>query len=370
MPDNTPAPEVNAREKFICPACGGEAVWDARKQKLVCPFCGTESTAALPAAGTLAGHDLAQALTAMLKAPLAPVHDARRMVRCQSCNAISVLDASRQAQRCEFCGSAQLVPYADEGVVVRPEGVLPFALAEDGARDRIRAWYGKLWLAPGALKRRALTDTVKGVYLPYWTFDADVDAAWTAERGHYYWTTETYYEKGEMRTRQVQQVRWEPAAGRLAHHFDDELVCASVGVHPALVRGIEPFPMNALKPYDAGYVSGWVVERYRIDLADAATRARAAMDAETRGLCGTAVGGDTYRNLDVQAQYSAQTFKHVLAPVWLLTYTFGAKSFQCAINGVSGAIQGEYPKSPWKIALIVVAVIVALVVFASLGGHR
>ncbi|HEV8502341.1 MAG TPA: zinc ribbon domain-containing protein [Casimicrobiaceae bacterium] len=369
----SPAPEVDAREKFLCPACGGEATWDPRKQKLVCPFCGTESTAALPATGSVAEHDLAAALRDMLQAstqgPAAAAGGARQ-VRCRSCNAISVLDPARQAQRCEFCGSAQLVPYAETRAMLRPEGVLPFSVPEDGARDRIRAWYGKLWLAPGALKRRALTDTVKGVYLPYWTFNAHVDATWTAERGHYYWTTETYYENGQPRTRQVRQVRWEAAAGCLAHDFGNELVCGSVGVHPQLMRGVEPFPMTAIKPYDAGYVSGWVVERYQVDLADAAARARATMDAQTRALAGAAVGGDTYRNLDVTAHYSAQTFKHILAPVWLLSYTFGTRAFQCVINGVSGAIAGEYPKSPWKIALLVLAVIVVVIVVASSGGHH
>ena len=81
----------------------------------------------------------------------------------------------------------------------------------------------------------------------------------------------------------MQHVRWEPAAGRLSHFFDDDLVCASVGVHPELLRGIEPFPTQTLKPYDAGYVAGWVVERYQIDLVGAAQRARAAMDAKVAG---------------------------------------------------------------------------------------
>lgn len=367
-------PEINAREKFICPACGGEAVWNPGKQKLVCPFCGTESASPMSAAGTVAEHDLAATLRGMLDpraGALAPgVANAARQVRCQSCNAISIVDPARQAQNCEFCGSAQLVPYEQGNEVIRPEGVLPFTVAEDSARDRIRAWYGKLWLAPGALKRRALTDTAKGIYLPYWTFNAHVDATWTAEAGHYYWTTESYTEGGQLRTRQVRQVRWEPAAGRLAHQFDNDLVCASVGVHPALMRGVEPFPMNALKAYDPGYVSGWVVERYQVDLADAARAARADMDAQTRQLCAAQIPGDTYRNLQVDANYSAQTFKHILAPVWLMTYTFGARSFQCVINGVSGAIQGEYPKSPWKIALLVLAVVVAVIVFASMSGHR
>ena len=361
--------EALALAKFACPACGGEAVWNPARQKLVCPFCGTESPAKLDAAGTIVEHDLVAALRGLTDEARGWQADTRQ-VRCQSCNAISVLNPARQAQNCEFCGSAQLVPYAETKAAFRPESVLPFKVSEGSARDRIRAWYGKLWLAPSALKRRALTDTVRGIYLPYWTFDAAVDATWTAEAGHYYYTTESYVENGETRTRQVRQVRWEPAAGQLSHFFDDDLVCASVGVHPNILRGIEPFPTQELKPYDAGYVSGWIVERYQIDLVGAAQRARELMDAKLQGLCAQAVPGDTFRNLVVHADYSRQTFKHILAPAWLLTYTFGARSFQCAMNGVTGAIAGEYPKSPWKIALLVLAVIVGIIIVMSMSGHR
>jgi hypothetical protein len=358
--------ETVALSKFTCPACGGEAVWTPAKQKLVCPFCGTESEAPV-VVGAIPEHDLAAALRGLLDAPRGWQAE-KREVKCRSCNAISVLDPKRQAQNCEFCGSAQLVPYAETQPAFRPESALPFKLAESSARDAIRAWYGKLWLAPSALKRRALTDTVRGVYLPYWTFDARVDAAWTAEAGYSYTTTQTYVEGGQTRSREVRQIRWEPAAGRLQHFFDDDLVCASVGVHPELLRGIEPFPTQDLKPYDPAYVAGWVVERYQIDLPAATQRARAAMDAKMQDLCIQQIPGDTFRNLVVHTSYSEQTFKHILAPVWLLSYTYGARAFQCAMNGVTGSVRGEYPKSPWKIALLVFVIFIVVVIALSLSG--
>lgn len=362
-------PETVALSKFACPACGGEAVWNPAKQKLVCPFCGTESPAKLDSGGAIVEHDLAAALRGIGNDQRGWLAE-KRQVKCQSCNAISVLDPQRQAQNCEFCGSAQLVAYEETKPAFRPESVLPFRNSESDARDRIRAWYGKLWLAPNALKRRALTDTVRGIYLPYWTFDAQIHAEWTAEAGHYYYTTETVSADGKLQTRQVQHTRWESAAGALDHFFDDDLVCASIGVHPDLLRGVEPFPTQELTPYAPGYVAGWVVERYQLDLVAAAQRARDAMEAKIQALCAAEVPGDTYRNLVVHTDYAGQTFKHILAPVWLLRYAYGTRAFQCVMNGITGAIRGEYPKSPWKVALLVIAILIGVLIFFSFAGKR
>ena len=127
--------ETAAIAKFACPACGGEAVWNPAKQKLVCPFCGTESPAKLVAGtGKVVEHDLVSALRGITDDARGWKAD-KRQVKCQSCNAISVFDPSRQAQNCEFCGSAQLVPYAETTPAHRPESVLPFTLSESTARS-------------------------------------------------------------------------------------------------------------------------------------------------------------------------------------------------------------------------------------------
>jgi hypothetical protein len=235
-----------ALSKFACPACGGEATWNPSRQKLVCPFCGTESPAREDSGGAIVEHDLVAALRGIGD----DVHGwqaERRQVKCRSCNAISVLDPSRQAQNCEFCGSAQLVPYDEKKPAFRPESVLPFKISESVARERIRARYGKLWLAPSALARKALTDSVRGIYLPYWTFDAKRRRR-VGGGSRPLLQTETFEQNGRVQTHQVQHVRWEPAAGRFQQAFDDDLVCASVGIHADLLRGIEPFRRSSSSP--------------------------------------------------------------------------------------------------------------------------
>ena len=314
------------------------------------------------AAGQVQELDLATAL-ANIPASDRGWQTATRTVKCQSCQAISVFKPERVAQNCDFCGSPALVPYEETKAPIRPESVLPFKLSESDVRDKVREWYKSRWFAPNRFKSRAFTDTLHGLYLPYWTFDAQVAARWTAEAGHYYYTTETYRDsKGNSQTRQVRHTRWEYAAGSLEHFFDDELVPASQGVPAELLRKIEPFPTAALAPYDAGYVSGWVVEQYQIDLVAAAQHSRSAMDVKLRELCAQQIPGDTYRNLEVIADYSAQTFKHVLLPIWLLTYQYGAKTFRIACNGVTGTVAGKYPKSWIKITLLVIALLILLMI--------
>ena len=57
-------------------------------------------------------------------------------------------------------------------------------------------------------------------------------------------------------------------------------------------------------------------------------------------------------------------------PVWLLTYNFGARAFQVVINGFTGRIAGDYPKSFWKILfLVIVAIAVALLILSVVGEN-
>src|SRR5262249_10628183 len=161
--------------------------------------------------------------------------------------------------------------------------------------------------------------------------------------------------------KQVRRVRWRSASGELSHVFNDDLVPASVGVSARRLKGVEPFPTTVgLIPYDAGFLAGWTVERYQIDLVSAATKSRQQMEAELRRLCGEQVPGDTYRNLDVNATFADQKFKHILVPVWLLTYVYGTKSYQVVVNGITGKISGERPWSWNKITLVVIIVLLVL----------
>lgn len=359
--------EISALEKHACPACGAQAEWHAGRQKLVCPFCGTESPYVIDReTGKVAEIDLVIALRELPEEERG-WQTATRSVQCQSCRAVMVFDPTRVGQNCEFCGSPALVDYQEIKSPIRPQGVLPFKVDRNRVRDDIRGWWRSKWFAPGRLVRAALVDTVHSLYIPYWTFDATAHCPWEAEAGYYYYVdVEGRDSQGKRVVRKERRTRWEPASGTVNHAFDDEPVPGTQGLPLDLLRQVEPFPTQEVVPYDTAFLSGHVVEHYRVVLLEAAERSQQQMHQALERLCAQQVPGDTHRNLRIFPTFSGRTFKHVLVPIWLLTYNYGAKVFQVIVNGYTGRIAGKYPISWWKVllvillALIVVAIVIAM----------
>jgi hypothetical protein len=334
----------------------------------VCPFCGTESPYQIDReTGKVVENDLAAALRD-LPDERRGWQAERRSVQCQSCRAVMVYEPDRVGQNCEFCGSPAMVAYEEIKSPIRPEGVLPFKVDRHRVRDDIRGWWRRQWFAPGRLATASLVDKVHSMYIPYWTFDAQAHCPWDAEAGHYYYVSvEGRDSKGNRVVRQERRTRWEAASGVVDHFFDDEPVPGTQGLPMALLRQVEPFPTADLVPYDTAFLSGHVVEHYKVVLLDAANASQQQMHRALEQLCARQVPGDTYRNLQIHPVFSGQTFKHILVPIWLLTYMFGRKAYQVLVNGSTGKIAGNRPWSMWKILFaIVVAVIVAVTVLAVL----
>lgn len=355
---STPPPpipqDISALEKHLCLACGAQAEWNAAKQRLVCPFCGTEAQYAFKeGTGPIEELDLERALRET-------GDDGRgwkaetKSVQCRSCKAVMVYEAARVGQNCEFCGSPALVDYDSIKPPITPSSLLPFRISEAQVRETVRSWFSSKWLAPNAFKKKALVDTLHGLYIPYWTFDAHVVCPWRADSGTY------YYEKQGKNT--VRRVRWTPASGVIEHFFDDQLIPGTRGIDHHLLAQIEPFPTTELVPYDTAYLSGHVVEQYQVVLVDAAQAGLEKMHEHVRQMCIAAIPGDTHQNLRFSPQWSGRTFKHVLVPVYVMTYVYGRTPYQVVVNASNGRMGGTYPISWVKVALIIVAILIALMI--------
>lgn len=354
------APIAATTRKFPCAACGADVVWAPGAAALECPYCGTRQEVA-PEGEPVRERDLA--------AGLARPRDTgwgveRKAVRCSRCGATETLDPGVAATSCAFCGTPTVVEAPPNPDLVRPEGLLPFAVDFRAAVARFREWIGRLWFRPGDLKEKSSVASLRGVYVPFWTFDAETRSQWRAEAGFHYQVEVTRGGRRQSETR----TRWEWRSGTLDKPFDDVPVPASRGLDADATRGIEPFPTDRLVPYDPRYLSGFLAEEYGVDLPEAERAARARMTDEVRAACGAAVPGDTYRNLEVETAWSGLAYKGALLPVWVAAYQYGGKTYRFLVNGATGAVAGEAPLSWPKILAAGFAVLLLILLLSRLAG--
>jgi DNA-directed RNA polymerase subunit RPC12/RpoP len=373
-------PEAAAGVTFPCKNCGAKLQFDPSAQGMVCPFCGHKEAvrAAAPAAapGAPPGAAMQPAGSAAIRD--IPLEEGMRMaarglgvqvstIQCKDCGATVHVGEGERTAACAFCGSKQVLSLQTNETAIRPESLLPFKITKDDASGRFTTWLGKLWFRPNNLKKMASVQELGGVYVPFWLFSSNVASQWTAERGWYYYETESYstMENGQRvtRTRQVQRTRWEHASGWRNDRYEDVSVCAGKGLPASLMNQFSAFETRALVPYTPEFLSGWRAESYAIDLLPAWGTGGDKIASEQNGRCGRDVGGDTHRSLNASHTFTNITFKHVLLPIWIAAYRYGKKVYRFLVNGQSGEVVGE---APWSVAKILAAVLAAAAVITAI----
>lgn len=295
--------------------------------------------------------------------PKAEVEETR-VSKCPNCGAQVEFDADLHAHECPFCATPVVT---DTGAHrhIKPKGVLPFALDEKTARDAMTDWLGALWFAPNGLREYARKGRkMSGIYVPYWTFDADTKSQYSGERGTHYYETKTVIRDGKRQQVRVRKTRWRRVRGRVARWFDDVLVLASASLPKRFTDALEPWDLAELHPYSAEFLAGFRAEGYSVELIKGYDEARGIMHQVILRDVRFDIGGDAQRIHDVDTDVSNVTFKHILLPVWLAAYKYRGCTFRFVVNGRTGRVQGERPYSAWKITI---AVVLGLCAAAAVG---
>ncbi|MGB0968471.1 MAG: primosomal protein N' (replication factor Y) - superfamily II helicase, partial [Halocynthiibacter sp.] len=348
-----------------CDACGSDLRFDPAAGLLTCDHCGNqepmEGHGAISQSEAIRELDFRAALDARL--PEADTEEIRAS-SCTNCGAQVVFSDQNHAQECPFCATP-VVTDTGASRQIKPKATLPFALEEREAHDEMNAWLGKLWFAPGGLQEYARKGRkMNGIYVPYWTYDADTKTRYSGQRGTVYYETRTVRVNGETQTRRVQKIRWRNVSGRVARFFDDVLVLASRSLPKKYTDNLAPWDLSQLEPYRPEYLAGFNSEGYVVELADGYGEARAQMDQVIRRDIKFDIGGDRQRISAMDTSVSDVTFKHILLPVWMAAYKYRGKTYRFVVNGQTGRVQGERPWSAWKIAI---AVILGLIVAGGVG---
>lgn len=353
--------------RFPCPQCGADLRFSPGEGKLVCDHCGHTEPLSAQRTRTkpIQELDLRQGLEAALPDTEMEV---TRISRCPNCGAQVEFDPAVHSTECPFCATP-VVTDTGESRHIKPKGVAPFDITETQARAAMNQWLGSRWFAPSGLQDYARRGrALQGVYVPYWTFDADTRSSYSGQRGTIYYETQSVQvrdQQGRVRTemRQVPRIRWTPVSGRVARFFDDVLVLAARSLPKSHTDALLPWDLTRLEPYQPEFLAGFRSEGYTVPLEDGLTEARAYMDRMIERDVRFDIGGDRQEIHAIDTQVSDVTFKHILLPVWTAAYRFRGQSFRFVVNGQTGKVQGERPWSPWKIAA---AVILGLIVAAGL----
>lgn len=360
------APKVTNR--FPCEQCGADYRFDPKNGSLTCSHCGHSQTVREKSAhgGALRELDFKAALAERL--PDAEM-EVTRVSTCPNCAAQVEFSNETHALECPFCATP-VVADTGESRHIKPKGVVPFELEERAAQKAMSDWLGKLWFAPNGLQAYARKGRrMEGIYVPFWTYDAESQSRYSGARGTTYYVSETVMVDGKRETRQVAKIRWTPVSGRVRRFFDDVLVLASKSLPKRYTDALEPWDLSALAPYQPQFLAGFRAEAYAVDLEQGFHEARAHMDRVIERDVRFDIGGDRQRISDIDTSLSDVTFKHVLLPVWMAAYKYRGKTYRFVVNGQSGRVQGERPYSAWKIAAAVTLGLVLLALAAYFGSQ-
>lgn len=326
-------------QEYKCPCCGGAIAFDSTIQKMKCPYCDTEFEM-----DALKGYDaeLQDEETDSMEWETAAggewgegETDGLRTYVCKSCGGEIVGDANTAATSCPFCDNP-IVMMGQFSGSLKPDLVIPFKLDKKEAKEGLMKHLTGKRLLPKIFKDQNHIDEIKGVYVPFWLFDTDVDAKVrykatkirTWSDSDYNYTQTSYY-----------MVRRGGSVG-----FEYVPVDGSTKMADDLMESIEPFNCREAVDFQTAYLAGYLADKYDVTAEESIDRANERVKKSTeQAFAETVIGYDTVVAENTSVQFQGGKAKYALYPVWLLNTTWNGNKYTFAMNGQTGKFVGDLP---------------------------
>ncbi len=350
--------ELNEVFHMPCPSCGGQIAYSAEAKTLLCPYCNHQEELE-QASDKVVEKSLHNAVAEA--GSFSPEAIGKRVFHCNNCGSNVMVEHNKVRINCGFCGSENVNEEAFNHNYISPVGVLPFSIPAREAEVAFKRWIKEGWFHPNKLKKLASLENLHGIYIPFWTYDAQTNNQYQGEAGYHKTRTRMINVNGKMVAQTYVVTEWFWRNGSFQHFFDDVLVVASHGLSQKRLQGVYPFRLDEVLNFDARYLLGWEAEVYDMEVDAGYSVANKIMDERLLSMAKGKIGGQAQRNVRVNSRKHSQTFKHILLPIWLCSYEYRGKRFQFAINGQTGKVSGEKPLSWIKITLAFL--VAALILF-------
>lgn len=326
-------------QEYKCPCCGGAIEFNSRVQKMKCPYCDTEFEME-----TLANYDkeLANEPKDNLQWDTSASSqwqdgetDGLRTYVCNSCGGEIIGDENTAATACPFCGNPVVMMGQFCGAL-KPDYVIPFKLDKKAAKEALQKHYSGKKLLPKVFKDQNHINEVKGIYVPFWIFDADADAdiryratrvqTWADSKYHY--TKTSYY--AVMR------------GGNIS--FLHVPVDGSSKMADDLMESIEPFHFSDAVDFQTAYLAGYLADKYDVDAKQSIVRANERVKKSTEeSFARTVTGYASVIPESASIRLTNGKAKYALYPVWILNTAWEGKQYLFAMNGQTGKLVGDLP---------------------------
>ena len=328
--------------EYKCPSCGGAIEFDSHSQKMKCPYCDTEFDLE-----TLKKYDEQLSKEAEQKDDISDWQtdpgkqwqegetDGMNVYTCKSCGGEIVSDENTGATSCPYCGNPVILTERFRGAL-RPDMVIPFKLDKKAAKEAYYKHIKGRPLLPKVFRRENHIDEIKGIYVPFWLFDADVaaDARYKATKvrtwsdSDYDYTETSYYSVDR--------------SGNMS--FVSVPVDGSSRMPDDLMESIEPYKVAEAVEFQTAYLSGYLADKYDVDAQQSTDRARERMkDSAQDVLRDTVKGYASVIPENTNVRISGGDAKYALYPVWILNTTWRGKKYIFAMNGQTGRMTGDLP---------------------------
>jgi predicted RNA-binding Zn-ribbon protein involved in translation (DUF1610 family)/predicted heme/steroid binding protein len=348
-PDSGPQKEI---VDFKCPQCGATTAYSVADGGLTCTHCGYYEAPQAAVVGKRAAQFEFTVETMQRAAQGWGVE--RKEIACQNCGAVASLPAESLTYTCAFCGSNKVIQRQAAQDALRPRYIIPFKIQPKACAQVARQWLGSSWMTPANLRQISQIGKFTPIYLPYWTLDSTTHAGWKAEVGHT--KTERYYDNGEWKTRTVVEWRWE--SGHVDLAIDDLPVSGTSRLSNLLLGKVQNFNLSDLAAYDPKYLAGLQAQAYDVSLEKAWETGRQQMREKTRQACLSQASTSQVRNFKMSLDFADESWRYILAPVYISNYTYAGKSYQAMVNGQTGLIAGQRPVD-WNKIWLAIAVLLA-----------
>ena len=320
-------------QEYKCPCCGGAIAFDSTIQKMKCPYCDTEFEM-----DALKGYDaeLQDEETDSMEWETAAggewgegETDGLRTYVCKSCGGEIVGDANTAATSCPFCDNP-IVMMGQFSGSLKPDLVIPFKLDKKAAKEGLMKHLTGKRLLPKIFKDQNHIDEIKGVYVPFWLFDTDVDA-------------KVRYKATKIRTWSDSDYNYMVHRGGSVG-FEYVPVDGSTKMADDLMESIEPFNCGEAVDFQTAYLAGYLADKYDVTAEESIDRANERVKKSTeQAFAETVIGYDTVVAENTSVQFHGGKAKYALYPVWLLNTTWNGNKYTFAMNGQTGKFVGDLP---------------------------